>query len=222
MITSPIGAIEPGHIGQMFFDSLSQVFYQARGRSAEDWYFVRPADLPGSFVKIYDLFLGPARPATTPESDLAERVADSEAVRETMAMDGVRVLSAFCWKVARGPHVMMARIKFDRVRALSLFAGFDPAARAHAMPDGVGFTFEDGILSFGDIYRVVTPGETMLLRLELDNAVWASAFVNDRPFAQLHAPAAEPAPLVALFDRSRGPRPVARGYERALKRNLAR
>lgn len=206
IITNPSGVIEPAHLGQMFWDADSEVFYQARGRTADDWRLVTPGEMPGSFIKVYDFFLGPMMPALAAAKDdhgLAERFVDSEAVRATMQMDGVRVFHAFAWRAANGTDAMMARIKFDRVEGLSLFVGFAVSKSAHQMPHGDGFDIDDGVVSIGNRSRQIEPGQTLMFRVE------------QRPALKRAVD-----PVVAVFVRGPGDRKVAPGYALALKHNL--
>ena len=219
-VTNPIGVIEPAHVGQMFFDMVSEVMYQARGKTAHDWCMVAPPDLPGSFVKIYDMFIGPAflKNVKFPD-DYLDLIKDSEAVRDTMAMDGVRVLQAFFWVTAQGARVMQTRIKFDKTVGLSMFVGFCREAKAHVMPHGAGLSLEHGQLSFNGKSVPVADGGTLLLRIEMHNRN-CGVFMNDELLGT------EPteiytSPVIALFNKNRGSRKVAPGYEHALKRTLA-
>jgi hypothetical protein len=219
LVCNPCGVIEPQHLGQFFFDKAAEVFYQARGRTAADWQFVAPKDFIGSFVKIYDLFLGV--PANDPRGpDAATYVHDTELVKETMALDGVEILSANRWMTAAGVDVLQCRLRLHRVDGLSLFIGFAPEARAHAMPSGLGFTIDDGILSFNQGSRPVEPGAVELMRIEISAKV--EAFVNGEPFSIAFGAVAATSPILALFVKGPGERKIAPGYERALKRNLAR
>lgn len=218
VILNPTGRIEPMHIGQMFFDQSTEIFYQARGPTSDDWRLVPPADFVGSFVKIYDFFIG------IPQDDPNgfggyERSHDAQAITETMAMGGLRVLQAFAWKTASGETVAMTRLKFDRTGGLSVFFGFDEDARPHKMPSGIGFIIEDGAFTFNGLdRRVVTPGETILFRIT-KAADEITAHVDDIEFARVDAPGVVlERPMIALFDRSVGSRRTAPGYDQAMKR----
>jgi len=226
IITNPSGVIEPAHLGQMFWDADSEVFYQARGRTADDWRLVTPGEMPGSFIKVYDFFLGPMMPALAAAKDdhgLAERFVDSEAVRATMQMDGVRVFHAFAWRAANGTDAMMARIKFDRVEGLSLFVGFAVSKSAHQMPHGDGFDIDDGVVSIGNRSRQIEPGQTLMFRVEQRPAlkcVMTTMFINGENFATVGVLGGAVDPVVAVFVRGPGDRKVAPGYALALKHNL--
>ena len=221
-ILNPTGRVEPAHVGQMFWDPLSEVFYQARGPGAHDWRYVPPRDLPGSFVKIYDFFLG--LPPHDAQGDKGrEWYADNEVVRRTMELDGVRVAQAFAWRTAAGANAMMARIIFGRVWGLSLFFGFDMEVKPHRLPTGLGITVEDGFLQFGDAVesRQVHPGDSFVLRIET-HLTTATAYIDDRQFARCETGPIRPRPVVTLFVKDDGPRATAPGYETALKRMLDR
>jgi len=233
IITDPTNAIEPASVGGMFFDPINTVFYQARGRTSADWVFVPPADFVGSMVKIYDQFYG--LPEDDPkDAEAANRWSDAKVIRDTMAMSGVEVLGlgGLRWRAASGTDVFMVRLRFRKVDGFMLFAGFAKEARAYAMPEGVGFEFSNGFLRFGGNAREIAPGEIVVLRIEAA-ARWApeggsyfvhfvSAFIDDELLGSAPAESVPPIPVVALLDIGPGPRPVAQGYEHALKRNVDR
>jgi len=218
MITDPTGVLEPPYLGAHFFDQQPSVFYQARGRTAADWHFVPPTDFVGSFVKIYDFFVGV--PADDPKEPEVHRiVADAQKVRETMRLCGLEIVGfgGLRWKA--GPlDVFQIRLRFNRLSGLSLFAGFAAETKAWAMPTGVGFTLEDDALTFGESTRRLREGDVLALRIEV--AFTATAYVNDERFGTAFGVVPPLKPVVALFDRAPGPRPVAPGYEAALKRNM--
>jgi hypothetical protein len=220
-VYDPRGIVQPAHLGQMFLDPVTTVFYQARGLTPADWHLVTPPELPGSFVKIFDWFLG--TPDTDPERSAAiERFNDSEMVRKTMEMDGVAVLQAFSWRTALGANVAMTRLRFDRTKDISLFFGFDDGAMPALMPTGFGFLVEDGRLSFGGGGTCeVRRGATVRLRIETRMTV-ATAYLDDAPFAEMPTTVLRARAVVALFRRDAGARETAPGYEVALKHNLER
>jgi hypothetical protein len=217
-VLDPTGLIEPMFVGQHFLDPVNEVFYQARGTTAFDWHLVAPADLVGSFVKVFDQFLG--LPQDDPQGDSVRRMTiEALAVRETMQLAGIHVPQAFAWKVGE-VAIAQARIRIERPASLSLFVGFATHARPIALPSGVGFRIDDGVLRFGADSNLGND-ETVLLRIEIDGVI-ANGFVNDQHFASMSSREVETNhPVVALFDRSTGPRPIAPGYELALKRMLA-
>jgi len=221
-IADPTNVVAPAYLGAMWFDAASNVFYQARGLTAADWRFVPPADMVGSFVKIYDQFYG--IPEDDPKNaDAATRYGDAKLVRDTMALSGVEVLGlgGLRWRAANGTDVFMVRLRFRKVNGFMLFAGFAKEARAYAMPEGVGFEMSNGFLRFASNSREVYPGEIVVLRIEAEH--WAAkAFVNDDPLGEISIESLPPTPVVALLDIGPGPRPVAPGYEHALKRNVER
>ncbi len=221
IITDPTNAIEPASVGGMFFDPINTVFYQARGRTAADWVFVPPADFVGSMVKIYDQFYG--LPEDDPRDvEAATRWADAKVVRDTMALSGVDVLGlgGLRWRTAVGVDVLQVRMRFNRFKDLSVFIGFAAEAKAYAMPEGVGFSIEDGRLRFGEETASLPLGRPLALRIEIGGAV--DAFIDDLHIGTVWGVVAPMRPVVALFDRGPGPRPVAQGYEHALKRNVER
>jgi hypothetical protein len=219
MICSPLGIVEPSHLGQMFLDQFTEVCYQARGLTADDWQLVIPADLPGSFVKIYDFFLGP--PDLDPQgAEGALKFTDAGIIGKTMTLNGLTVLQAFSWRTARGGNAALTRLKFDRLDKLSIFFGFDSFAIPHTMPSGLGFTIEDGRISFGGVVcRDLRCGETVAFRIETFLAE-AWGWIDDRPPTKVPTDPIRPRAVVALMDRKPGPRPVSPGYEHALKRAL--
>jgi hypothetical protein len=227
VVTDPTGIVDPDWIGQMFYDPVNTVFYQARGRTSADWRFVPPADFVGSFVKVYDHFYG--LPEDDPkDAEAANRWADAKVVRETMAKSGVEVLGlgGLRWRTANGTDVFQVRLRFHKVDGFILFAGFTGEARAYAMPEGVGFELSNGFLRFGGNAREVAPGEIIVLRIEerKDNIYECNmmATVNDEGLGAVKAEALPSIPVVALFDVGPGARQVAVGYENALKRNVER
>ena len=217
-ILNPIGRIEPMHVGQHFLDPVNEVLYQARGSSADDWVLVPPEDLVGSFVKVYDHFSG--LPQNDPQGDSVPRMTnDANAIKDTMAIAGVHVLQAYAWKAGE-VAVAQARIRIERPYALSLFMGFATDARPIAMPSGVGFRIDNGVLRFG-ADSLLGDDETVLLRVEIDGVI-ANGFVNDQHFAATSSrDISTDKPVVALFARSHGPRPTAPGYALAMQRILA-
>jgi hypothetical protein len=222
-IADPTNVVAPAYLGAMWFDAASNVFYQARGLTAADWLFVPPADMVGSFVKIYDQFYG--IPEDDPKNaDAATRYGDAKLVRDTMALSGVEVLGlgGLRWRAASGIDVFQVRLHFHKVDGFMLFAGFAKEARAYAMPSGVGFEMSNGFLRFGGNAREVARGEIVSLRIESVTREAASASVNDAWLGTVAADSVPLAPVVALFDVGPGPRPVAPGYEHALKRNVER
>jgi hypothetical protein len=218
----PTNVVVPAYLGAMWFDAASNVFYQARGLTAADWRFVPPADMVGSFVKIYDQFYG--IPEDDPKhADAATRYGDAKLVRDTMALSGVEVLGlgGLRWRAVSGIDVFQVRLHFHKVDGFMLFAGFAKEARAYAMPSGVGFEMSNGFLRFNGNSKEIAPGEIVILRIE--GAVHsAKAFVNDEPLGKVTVTGVPPIPVVAIFDVGPGPRPVAPGYEHALKRNVER
>ena len=236
IITDPTNAIEPASVGGMFFDPINTVFYQARGRTAADWVFVPPADFVGSLVKIYDQFYG--LPEDDPrDAEAATRWADAKVVRDTMALSGVDVLGlgGLRWRAASGTDVFMVRLRFRKVNGFMLFAGFAKEARAYAMPEGVGFEMSNGFLRFGGNAREIGQDEVVVLRIEakmrkvekrfaVDGYVGDELFgsMTDESLGSLVVESLPPHPVVALLDIGPGPRPVAQGYENALKRNVER
>ena len=210
-IYDPRGLIKPGWLGQMFFDNATHDFYQARSLGENDWRLIPPADFVGSFVKIYDFFIGIPADDTTER----QRVIDSEAVKETMAMDGVRLLQAFCWR-ANETTAAMVRFKFDHVRDLSIFFGYASDPRPHTMPVGIGFRIEDGVLEWGGENRDLIPGDIIALRIETTLTA-SCAYLNDARFLSTTA-VLDGHPIVAVFNRGPGDRPTAPGYDRAMKR----
>lgn len=224
-VLNPVGIMQPDHLGQMFIDPTTEVFYQARGLSAYDWRLVTPAELTGSFVKIFDFFLGPMMPPPeAPEHELRRRVADAEAVRRTMALDGVAILQAFAWRAGK-TDVMMTRLRFDRIDDISMFVGFAPRYSARTMPDGSAFTIDDGMVAFGPHSHRIARGDTVLLRVELmptPKGIFAAGYIDDEHFGTCGTPSCTPNPVIGLFDRGDGPRKTDPDYPMALKRNLER
>jgi|SRR5579862_4616574 len=225
IILNPTGRVEPAHVAQMFWDPISEVFYQARGPGANDWRYVPPRDLPGSFVKIYDFFLG-LPPNDMQGNEGREWYADNEIVRRTMELDGLRVAQAFAWRTAAGANAMMARVIFGRTHGLSVFFGFDAAVKPPQLPTGLGMRIEDGLLTFPEgtfDVRQVHPGDSLVLRFETQLTV-ATAYIDDKEFGRCDTGGPVMArPVVTLFVKDDcGPRPVAPGYESALKRKLER
>lgn len=220
-ILNPLGIVEPAHLGQMFFDQTSEVFYQARGRTAADWTLVAPADMVGTFVKIYDHFLG--LPQDDPQGpEVRQRVADAEAVRKTMEIDGVVLFGAFRWKTAAGADVAMIRVRFDRPDGLSTFFGFANDPVAHELPAGIGLGTEDRTITFCGEVASLEPRKVVALRVEA-TAEQATAFVDDRPLAQVPGWGDIPASSVfASFVRRPGRRHTAPGYDLALQRRMKR
>lgn len=235
-ISDPTNVVEPAFLGVMFLDPVNSVFYQARGRTSADWVFVPPADFNGSLVKIYDHFYG--LPEDDPkDGDAWGRARDAKLVRDTMALSGVDVLGlgGLRWRTANGTDVFMVRLRFRKVDGFMLFAGFAKEARAYAMPEGVGFEMSNGFLRFGGNVRKVAPGEMVVLRIEAirwmsPDVEWSSAitaFVGDEVLGTVSIDeqtlcTLSLIPVVALFDVGPGSRPVAPGYEHALKRNVER
>lgn len=227
-ITDPTNAIEPASIGGMFFDPISNIFYQARGRTAADWVFVPPADFVGSLVKIYDQFYG-VPDDDGKNADAGTRSGDAKLVRDTMALSGVDVLGlgGLRWRAASGTDVFMVRLRFRKVDGFMLFAGFAKEARAYAMPEGVGFEMSNGFLRFGGNAREIARDETAILRMEVRTCndgeqVLVYGYVGDEELGKIYIKGIPSTPVVALFDVGPGPRPVAPGYEHALKRNVER
>jgi hypothetical protein len=219
IVTNPTGIIEPAWLGALWLDSANNIFYQARGRTAADWHFVPPADFLGSFVKIYNQFYG--IPDNDPkDAEAAMRYADAKVIRDTMALCGVEMLGlgGLRWQTADGVDVLQVRLRFSRFADLSIFVGFAPEARAWAMPEGVGFRIEDGVLSFGGKTAPLHLRQPYTLRIEIGGV--ADAFLGDQHVGTAYGVVVPTRPVVALFDRGPGPRPVAPGYERALKRNV--
>ena len=229
-ITDPTNVAEPAWLGIMWLDPVNSCFYQARGKTAADWVPVLPADFNGSFVKIYDQFYG--LPEDDPkDAEAANRWADAKVIRDTMALSGVDVLGlgGLRWRAASGTDVFMVRLRFRKVDGFMLFAGFAKEARAYAMPEGVGFEMSKGFLRFAGISRELSAGEIVVLRIEamrwLLGDKWLSnvtAFVGDEQLGSVNVETVPSIPVVALLDIGPGPRPVAQGYEHALKRNVER
>ena len=220
-IYNPHNLLIPEHMGQMFFDPRSESFYQARGVTPADWRLVTPATLVGSFVKIYDFFLG--TPNLDPQGqEGADRVRDSEAVKATLKLDGVDLHQAHAWETATKVQVAMVRLTFNEIFGYSFFFGFAHDARAYAMPKGLGFTLEDGCLQFGGEKRRVYEGERLLLTVaadKLDRGYTGYSIVDDKDWTHTFSLGAG-SPVLALFVRRGVDRKVAPGYELALKRTL--
>lgn len=225
-IGNPTNVVEPAHLGQMFYDFGAQVFYQARGRTAADWHLVPPADMVGSFVKLYDFFVGV--PADDPRGDDAEEfMADSRLVGQMLSGEGMELFSALRWRAGDGMVAMQARVRFSRTAGLSVFVGFAVAPKPHAMPGGAGFSIEDGVLTFGSHQSEVAFYEPLLLRVEVTRED-VFAYVADRSVGgfKIDADASgfwlDSRPVVALFNRWPGKRPIVPGYDAVLKRSLKR
>lgn len=224
-IESPVGVVPPAYLGAMWWDPVSHVFYQARSMVPGGWRLVAPADMAGSFIKVFRYFIGV--PGDDPVGEHARRdfLADHDAVRATMVIDGVNIEgTALRWRTAGGADVMQVRLTFRRPGGLSLFVGFaESPARPHAMPSGVGFAVEDGVIRFGEHEEPVGARKTRLFRIVLDSGE-AAGFLDDG--LVLRGPvrfATAPEPVVALFNRREaGERPTAPGYDKALKRSLER
>jgi hypothetical protein len=216
-ICNPLGVVEPAYLGQMFLDPINHIFYQARGLTASDWCFVAPSELSGSFVKIYNLFLGlPPDDPAGPQG--AEFVMLSKLVSDTIALDGVEILQAHRWK-AGSIDVAQARLKFNRSDDISMFVGFAAKAKAYEMPCGHGFVIKNGDMVFGEGQRWIGRGETILLRVEYGEIAYG--FVNDKPFGTMKLDeVGQCIPVVALFSHRQGERRIAPGYEKALQENL--
>jgi hypothetical protein len=220
IVTDPTGVIEPDWLGQMFFDHVNHVFYQARDLTKDGWRFVPPADFNGAFPKVYDQFLG--NPETDPQDAGAwQRHHDTIAVRATFAMSGVEILGlgGLFWTTANGWEVFQVRLRFRQTHGFSLFAGLAERAWVVEMPHGDGFTFRDGVLRCWNGETFVRPGSVVALRLVWNRGIGA-AYVNDESFAAArNGRGTARVPVLALFDLHGGPRPVAPGYDGALKRN---
>lgn len=219
LVCNPCGVIEPQHLGQFFYDATAEVFYQARGRTKDDWHFVAPKDFVGSFIKIYDFFVGiPADDPRGPEA--ARYIQDTELAKQTIALDGVEILSANKWYTAQeGKLVAMTRLRFHKIAGISLFFGFARDVKAISMPNGVGFMVEDGAVEFAGYTHKLKAADQVLLRLEAKDKMF-DAFVNDEKYAEGQSWNECSQAVIALFVRSPGSRIIAPGYERALKRNL--
>jgi hypothetical protein len=221
-ILNPTNLVIPQYLGQMFLDPRGEVLYQARGTSPADWRLVTPGTLVGSFVKIYDFFLGP--PEFDPQGVKAiERVSDANVIKDTLKMDGVEIhKEAFAWKTATGMQVAMVRLTFHKIFGYSFFFGFAHGAKAYAMPSGLGFTLEDGWLKFGEDHRWVYEGERLVLMVgavKVDGGYTGCGSVNGKDWGLVPALAVG-SPVLALFVRRGVDRKVAPGYELALKRTL--
>jgi hypothetical protein len=219
-IADPTNVVAPAYLGAMWFDAASNVFYQARGLTAADWVFVPPADMVGSFVKIYDQFYG--LPEDDPKDASArQRYLDAQIVRDTMAMSGVEVvgLGGLRWRAANGIDVFQIRLRFRKIDSFVLFAGFAEEPKAHAMPSGVGFEMSNGFLRFGGNAREIAEGETFVLRIEVSRG-YVFAYVGDELLDSHKIEVIPSVPVVALFDIGPGPRPVAPGYDRMLERKM--
>jgi hypothetical protein len=224
IILNPCGRVEPAHDAQMWLDPSNEVLYQARGKTALDWHLVPPADLSGSFVKVYDFFLGPAWDGKPQPEGYAQHFRDSETVKATMRLDGLRLEQALSWTTWDGVEVAMVRLKFDRHDGLTTFFGFTADSRAHQIADGTGFRIDDDIARFSDnqaaTLGVLQAGETVTLRVEIDRNRRAIGFMNDTAFDVTQAVPESGRPVVAMFNRRPGTRRVAPGYEAALQRTL--
>lgn len=212
---NPNGRMVPLHIGQMYYDHINEIFYQARGVTQFNWHFVPPSDMVGSFVKIYNFFVGAA--AHDPRgAEIAQKVLDAESVKETMCLSGAEIMHALFWETASGADVLQTRIRFHRNKDIVLFIGFSRSAKAHTMPISDGVTILNGVARCGDKERALA-SDTVLFRLErLDGTV--TAFMDDEPLGTLANISGNP--VIALFNLDQGRRPISDGYGAALQRNL--
>jgi hypothetical protein len=219
VLHDPTGVLEPPWLGAIFYDPDANVFYQARGPKPADWRFVPPEDLVGSFWKVYDFFVG--APKDDPRDPGAgTRHGDAQAVRDAMAMAGIEVpdFGGFYWETVAGVEVYMVKLKFVRTEGLLMFAGFASGkVRPSRLPDGgLGFVLRYGVLTFGDYHRDIVPGETLGLRIEVDDER-VEAFIDDKLIAVSYGVATKH-PVVALFDLSDRPKPAPAGYDATVNR----
>jgi hypothetical protein len=222
-VYDPTDVLEPPYLGAMFFDADSNAFYQARGMTPADWRFVPPSDLVGGFWKVFDFFVG-APPNDPRGPTAATRHNDAQLVRDTMDLNGVHILDfgGLCWDTADGTKVYLVKLKIKRTHGFKLFAGFASEKPNPARPvGGLGFHFEDGLLSFGSEIQRVGRDEFIGLRIEVTTTD-VSAFINDRDFVGCARPPDAPLawPAVAMFEVADGPRPTVLGYDRAVNRHM--
>lgn len=228
-ISNPKGRLEPAWLGQMFFDPGAHAFYQARGLTADDWQLIHPDDMVGSFVKIYDHFIGiPQNDDQTPLG--IQRHKDAIVVRETMKIAGLEIMDfgGLCWD-AEDKVIYLVKLRFIEVAGRHVFLGFVDEAPAWKMPYGLGLYLREGVIWFCNSARVGKPigyyrdGDVATFRLEISNV--AEMFQIDISLSgkDIANPVVERLPVkpvLALFDCKRGPRPVSGGYDYALQRNM--
>ena len=214
---NPTGVLIPEYVGQMFFDHVSHIFYQARGQTENDWHFVAPDEMVGSFVKLYDYYLG--TPDTDPRGEAAEEwTKDSEISAGMMRMEGLLPMRLMRWRTFGNIDVMMARVRFDKVDGMSHFIGFCERPVTYRMPSGAGFNIISGLIWFGDVIVGRAPIENpVMFRVEIGGHT-AAGFINNAPVGTIEVPRVTFTPVIALFNHNGGRREVFPGYDGLLQK----